>query len=72
MSLVLSAIARATAGGTEPAVRAKVRAAIFATRERRSVLGTYSIDHDGDTTLRRYGVYSIVAGRLTFWQAIDT
>jgi len=47
-----------------------VRAALFATRDRRSVLGTYSIDPNGDTTLRRYGVYGIVAGRLTFWQAI--
>jgi branched-chain amino acid transport system substrate-binding protein len=72
MSLLLSAVARATAGGTEVAARSKVRAAIFATRDRRSVLGTYSIDREGDTTLRRYGVYSIVAGRLTFWQAIDT
>jgi hypothetical protein len=34
------------------------------------VLGTYSIDRVGDTTLRRYGVYGIVAGHLTFWQSI--
>jgi hypothetical protein len=34
------------------------------------VLGTYSINRDGDTTLHRYGVYGIVDGRLTFWQAI--
>ena len=72
MGLLLSAIARATDGGTKPAMRAKVRAEIFATHDRRSVLGTYSIDRDGDTTLRRYGAYSIVAGRLTFWQGIDT
>ena len=70
MRLLLSAIARATAGGTEPAVRSKVRAAIFDTRDRRSPLGTYTIDRVGDTSLRRYGVYSIMAGRLTLWQAI--
>ena len=70
MSLLLSAIARGTDGGTEPAVRSAVRTALFATRDRRSVLGTYSIDANGDTTLRRYGVYAIVDGRLTFWQAI--
>jgi branched-chain amino acid transport system substrate-binding protein len=70
MSLLLNAIGRATGGGTEPAVRSAVRAALFATRDRRSVLGTYSIDPNGDTTLRRYGVYGIVAGRLTFWKAI--
>jgi branched-chain amino acid transport system substrate-binding protein len=72
MSLLLSAIERATNRGTRPAVRSEVRAALFATRDRHSVLGTYSIDRTGDTTQRRYGVYIIVAGRLTFWQAIDT
>jgi branched-chain amino acid transport system substrate-binding protein len=70
MSLLLSAIDRATDRGTEPAVRSAVREALFKTRDRHSVLGTYSIDRAGDTTLRRYGVYGIVAGRLTFWQSI--
>ena len=72
MSLLLNAIERATDRGTKPAERTEVRAALFATRDRRSVLGTYSIDRNGDTTQRRYGVYVIVAGRLTFWQAVDT
>ena len=72
MSLLLSAITRATDGGTEPAIRSAVRTALFATRDRRSVLGTYGIDGAGDTTLRRYGVYAIVDGHLTFWQAVDT
>jgi branched-chain amino acid transport system substrate-binding protein len=71
MSLMLSAIARATDDGTEPAQRSKVRAAIFSTRGRRSVLGTYSIKPDGDTTLQRYGVYRVVGGRLRFWKMID-
>jgi branched-chain amino acid transport system substrate-binding protein len=71
MSLLLNAIARATDQGTEAARRSKVVAALFATRNRQSVLGTYSIDRDGDTTLRRYGVYRVVAGRLSFWKAID-
>jgi branched-chain amino acid transport system substrate-binding protein len=70
MSLLLSAIGRATDRGTDPAVRSAVRSALFATQDRHSVLGTYSVDRDGDTTLRRYGVYGIVAGRLSFWQAI--
>jgi branched-chain amino acid transport system substrate-binding protein len=70
MGLLLSAIERATDGGTEPAMRSAVRAALFTTRDRRSVLGTYSINRDGDTTLRRYGVYGVVDGRLTFWQAV--
>lgn len=71
MSLLLSAIERATDDGTRAAMRSQVRAAIFDTRDRRSVLGTYSIDRNGDTTLRRYGVYRIVRGQLTFVQAID-
>jgi branched-chain amino acid transport system substrate-binding protein len=72
MSLMLSAIQHATDGGTEAAERSRVRTAIFATRDRHSVLGTYSINRDGDTTLERYGVYGIVQGRLTFREAIDT
>jgi ABC-type branched-subunit amino acid transport system substrate-binding protein len=72
MSLLLNAIGRATDGGTRPAVRAQVRAALFDTQDRASVLGTYSINRNGDTTARRYGAYVIVAGRLTFWQTIGT
>jgi branched-chain amino acid transport system substrate-binding protein len=69
-SLLLNAIDRATDHGTKPAIRAQVRAALFATRKRHSVLGTYSINPDGDTTLRRYGVYTIADGQLSFWEAI--
>jgi branched-chain amino acid transport system substrate-binding protein len=70
MSLMLSAIRTATDGGTEPALRSKVLAAIFATRNRHGALGTYSIDRQGDTTLHRYGVWRVVDGRLRFWQAM--
>jgi branched-chain amino acid transport system substrate-binding protein len=71
MSLMLSAIARATDGGRAPARRSKVVQALFNTRNRHSVLGTYSIERDGDTTVRRYGVYRVVDGRLSFWRVID-
>ncbi|MBV9309818.1 MAG: ABC transporter substrate-binding protein, partial [Solirubrobacterales bacterium] len=71
MSLMLSAIQRATAGGTRSARRSKVLAAIFDTRNRQSVLGTYSLDRDGDTTLRRYGAYRVVRGRLIFWKTME-
>jgi branched-chain amino acid transport system substrate-binding protein len=70
MSLLLSAIDRATDHGSRAAVRSQVRAALFATRGRQSVLGTYSLDPNGDTTLRRYGVYTIADGQLSFWEAI--
>jgi branched-chain amino acid transport system substrate-binding protein len=71
MSLMLNAISRATERGTETAVRSRVTRAIFATRDRHSVLGTYDIDRHGDTTLQRYGVYRVQAGRLVFSQALS-
>jgi branched-chain amino acid transport system substrate-binding protein len=71
MSLMLDAISRATRGGRSTAQRSKVVSAIFATRNRHSVIGTYGIDHNGDTTLTRYGVYRVVNGHLRFWKPID-
>ena len=71
MSLLLDAVSRATDHGSDPAVRSRVTRALFATRDRHSVLGTYSIDHHGDTTLRRWGVYRIQNGRLVFWKALS-
>ena len=62
MSLMLSAIARATHDGKRDARRSEVLAAIFDTRDRHSVLGTYSIERDGDTTIHRYGVYIVRNG----------
>lgn len=70
MALMLDVISRATHKGTEEAVRTKVLSALFATHDRRSVLGTYSIDSNGDTTLNEYGVWRIVDGQLTFWKAV--
>jgi branched-chain amino acid transport system substrate-binding protein len=71
MSLLLSAIDRATDHGRKPARRSKVVAALFATRDRHSVLGKYSTTPSGDTTLRRYGVYRVLDGELTFVTAIE-
>jgi branched-chain amino acid transport system substrate-binding protein len=66
MALMLDAVARATAGGTRAAERSKVVAALFRTRDRPSVLGTYSIDPHGDTTLGRFGVYRVADGELRY------
>jgi branched-chain amino acid transport system substrate-binding protein len=71
MSLLLNAIKRATRGGQQSALRSSVRAAVFDTRDRRSVLGTYSITPAGDTTIRRYGVYRVVDGTLVLWQTMQ-
>jgi branched-chain amino acid transport system substrate-binding protein len=71
MRLALGAIARASDGGRQPVRRNKVLEAIFATRDRQSVLGTYSITPSGDTTIRSYGVYRVVDGRLVYWKSVD-
>jgi branched-chain amino acid transport system substrate-binding protein len=44
--------------------------ALFNTKGRESVLGTYDIDKNGDTTLTDYGVYSIKGGELQYDQTI--
>jgi branched-chain amino acid transport system substrate-binding protein len=64
-SLALDAIKRANSSD-----RAEILKAIFATKDRKSVLGTYSIDQNGDTTLTDYGVYSVSNGNLKFDQTI--
>ena len=63
MSLVLDAIERAGENGND---RQAVIDAIFDTKGRESVLGTYDIDENGDPTLTDYGVYTIEGGELTF------
>ncbi len=60
MALALDAFARG--GNTR---RGAVRA-FFETRRRASVLGTYSIDRNGDTTLPAYGGYVVEDGQLAF------
>ena len=44
--------------------------AVFATKDRQSVLGTYSIDQNGDTTLTDYGAVQIKDGELEFDKVI--
>src|SRR4051794_39924278 len=65
MELALDAIKRSKTGD-----RADVIKALFATKDRNSVLGTYSIDANGDTSLTDYGVYSIADGQLKFDKTI--
>ena len=45
--------------------------ALFQTKGRESVLGTYDIDENGDTTLTDYGIYTIDGGELTFEKTIQ-
>jgi branched-chain amino acid transport system substrate-binding protein len=66
MRLALDAIERSGSGD-----KADILAALFETKERPSVLGTYSIDENGDTTLTDYGVYAIEDGELVFDRTIE-
>ena len=50
--------------------RQKVIDAFFATDNRDSPLGPYSIDDDGDTTLTTYGAYIAKGGKLVFSKSI--
>jgi branched-chain amino acid transport system substrate-binding protein len=61
MRLALDAIERSGDASKENIVKA-----LFETKDRESVLGTYSIDENGDTTLTDYGVYTIDGGELQF------
>jgi branched-chain amino acid transport system substrate-binding protein len=58
MKLGLDTIAKLGADGSN---KAKVLAALFATTNRSSVLGTYGFDKNGDTTLKSYGLYKVGA-----------
>ena len=46
--------------------------ALFQTKNRKSILGTYSLDSEGDTSLTAYGVYGIKNKQLTFVKKVDT
>lgn len=55
----------------DPTDRASVVDAMFDTKDRDSILGTYSIDDKGDTTLSDYGVFQVANGDLDFDQKIS-
>jgi branched-chain amino acid transport system substrate-binding protein len=59
MAVILDSIDRAS----DPGDRAAVADAFFATTDRQSVLGTYSIDDLGETTLDRLTGYRIERAR---------
>jgi branched-chain amino acid transport system substrate-binding protein len=56
MSLGLDTIADLGSDGSD---KAAVLDALFATKDRKSVLGTYGFDSNGDTTLKSYGLYKV-------------
>jgi branched-chain amino acid transport system substrate-binding protein len=67
MGVTLEAIKNAGDKGND---RASVVAQFYKIRNRESVLGTYSIDQNGDTTLTDYGGNRVVGGKLVFDKVI--
>jgi len=67
MGVLLEAIKNAGAKGND---RQAVIDAFFKIKDRESVLGTYSIDENGDTTLSDYGGDRVVGGKLVFDKVI--
>jgi branched-chain amino acid transport system substrate-binding protein len=67
MSVTLEAIKAAGDKGND---RQSVVDAFFKTKGRQSVLGTYDIDENGDTTLSDYGGNRIEGGKLVFDKVI--
>jgi branched-chain amino acid transport system substrate-binding protein len=67
MAVVLDSIERA---GDQGDVRDAVVGAFFDTHDRDSILGTYSIDEVGDTTLSRLAGYRLDAGKPAFVTAL--
>jgi branched-chain amino acid transport system substrate-binding protein len=67
MSVALEAIKRAGDQGDD---RQAVIDAFFSIKDRDSVLGKYSIDENGDTTLPDFGGYRVEDGKLVFDKVI--
>jgi branched-chain amino acid transport system substrate-binding protein len=70
MSLILDAIKRASNGGNGSVSRSGVVAAVHSTSNKQSVLGTYSINANGDTSLTDYGAYGVKNGSDFFLKTI--
>jgi branched-chain amino acid transport system substrate-binding protein len=68
MTVVLDAVRSAGARGND---RQTVIDRVFATKSRDSVIGRYSIDPDGETTLSPYGVDRVLGGRPVFYRAFE-
>lgn len=73
--LGIHALSQVKAGLSGAALRAAVVKALFATKNLSSVLGTFSINSAGDTTLTSYGLYKLAPGTtkadtLTFYKTL--
>ena len=70
MSVILDSLKRAADANGGKLSRQAVIDQFFSTKGRQSVLGTYDIDKDGDTTLTDYGLYKIENAEPVFEKVI--
>lgn len=68
MDLILDSIEAVGPKGNDR--QAVIDQVLKSTKGRKSVLGTYDIDANGDTTLTDYGLYKIDSGKLVFDKVI--
>ena len=68
MSVALQAIRAAGLRGND---RQTVVDRFFAIKNRASVLGPYSVEADGETTLSRYGVDKVEDGQAVFYGMLN-
>ncbi len=68
MTLVLTAIQAAGRDGND---RKTIIGRVFSVRDRDSVIGRYSIEPSGETTLTRYGIDRVSGGRPVFLKAVE-
>ncbi|MFL5820134.1 MAG: branched-chain amino acid ABC transporter substrate-binding protein [Solirubrobacteraceae bacterium] len=67
MALALDVLKKAGAQAND---RGKVIGLLFQEKNRSSVLGTYSVDKNGDTTLTDYGLYKVTGGQPVYEKKI--
>ena len=65
MNVLLKAIENVSASGGDPSNRKAVRDAVFAIKDFNGVLGTWSFDENGDTTLTDMTIYQATNGAYT-------
>jgi branched-chain amino acid transport system substrate-binding protein len=68
MKLILDTVTSLGANGNS---KSDVLKALFAIKDRKSVLGTYGFDKNGDTTLKSYGLYKVGSnGEPVFFKSL--
>ena len=67
MDILLTAM---EAAGAKANDRQAVLDAIYTIKDKKSVVGTYDIDKDGDPTLNKFGRYLVEGGELAFDEAV--